>query len=290
MQAERFRIEGTEKLRLQDYPTGAEKAKVNREEIVTRYQENLQEMARLQDIFYADGREGVIFVVQAIDAAGKDSVIKHVCRGLNPQGLFVHSFKAPTSEELSHDYLWRVNQVLPRRGEIAIFNRSYYEDIVAAQVRDLQKTYHMAGRVTGEEKKEFYSRRCRQVRDYERYLYENSYRVVKVFLHVSKKTQKKRFLERLDRPEKNWKFSASDLADRALFDQYMAVYEQTIRDTASHRSPWYILPADQKWYTRYLFSEIIVDTLRQCDSAYPAPAATPDQIREYKRQLLTEKS
>ena len=248
-------------------------------------------MAALQDAFYADGREGLIFVLQAMDAAGKDSTIKHVMSGLNPQGVQVTSFKQPNSEELKHDFLWRVNKALPARGSIAIFNRSYYEDVLVVQLHDLQKGYQMAPRVLEQDKGKFFTQRYRQICHYEQYLYQNSYRVVKIFLHVSKGEQKKRFLERIDNPAKNWKFSASDLAERAYFDDYQRLYEQVIDATATKEAPWYALPADQKWYTRYLVSEIVVDALEHTSHDYPTLTAEAQQnLQDCRTRLEAENS
>ncbi|MDD4851422.1 MAG: polyphosphate kinase 2 family protein, partial [Gemmiger sp.] len=240
-----------------------------KEEILAKTERNMAQMAALQDALYADGREGIILILQALDAAGKDSTVKHVMSGMNPQGVVVHSFKQPSSEELAHDYLWRVNRCLPERGKIAIFNRSYYEDVLVVQVHDLQKNYKMPARVLNDDKDDFFKKRYRQIRNYEEYLHENGYQVVKIFLHVSKDEQKKRFLERIDDPNKNWKFSSSDLKERALFDEYTKTFDKVITETATAHSPWYALPADQKWYTRYLVSEIMVDTLKRCAPAYP---------------------
>ena len=231
----------------------------------------------------------IIFVLLALDAAGKDGTVKHVMSGLNPQGVQVTSFKQPNSEELKHDFLWRVNKALPPRGTIAIFNRSYYEDVLVVQVHDLQKTYQMADRVLGESKKAFFKKRYRQIRNYEEYLFDNSYRIVKIFLNISKKEQKKRFLERIDNPAKNWKFSSSDLAERAHFDEYLDVYADVIDATATPESPWYALPADRKWYTRYLVSEIVLDALQQCSHAYPQlDAAAQAALKDCRTQLEAE--
>ena len=227
--------------------------------------------------------------MQALDAAGKDGTVKHVMSGLNPQGVQVTSFKQPNSEELKHDFLWRVNKALPPRGTIAIFNRSYYEDVLVVQVHDLQKTYQMADRVLGESKKAFFKKRYRQIRNYEEYLFDNSYRILKIFLNISKKEQKKRFLERIDNPAKNWKFSSSDLAERAHFDEYLDVYADVIDATATPESPWYALPADRKWYTRYLVSEIVLDALQQCSHAYPQlDAAAQAALKDCRTQLEAE--
>lgn len=179
MKAERFRFDGSETCEIRKLPCGAGSEKENKQALAARTAENLEKMAALQDGFYADGREGLIVVLQALDAAGKDSMVKHVMGGLNPQGVSVHSFKQPNQEELAHDFLWRVNRVLPARGHIAIFNRSYYEDVLVVQVHDLQEGYRMAPRVLEDSRKEFFRKRYRQIRDYEEYLYENSYRIVK---------------------------------------------------------------------------------------------------------------
>lgn len=269
MKADRYRFDGTKPCSLRELPCDSKRDDVDKERILEKTARNLQEMATLQDALYADGREGLIFVLQALDAAGKDSTIKHVMGGLNPQGVRVTSFKQPNSEELSHDFLWRIHKALPPRGSIAIFNRSYYEDVLVVQVHDLQKTYKMPPRTLEGDKKDFFKKRYRQIRSYEEYLYENGYRIVKIFLHVSKEEQKKRFLERIDNPAKNWKFSMSDVKERAFFEEYMDTFETVIGETATEHSPWYALPADQKWYTRYLVSEIVVDTLRRCCHEYP---------------------
>ena len=272
MKADSYRFDGSGKCRLDKLATDSKTDGVDKEKILAKTTENLQKMAALQDAFYADGREGLIFVLQAMDAAGKDSTIKHVMSGLNPQGVQVTSFKQPNSEELKHDFLWRVNKALPARGSIAIFNRSYYEDVLVVQLHDLQKGYQMAPRVLEQDKDEFFAQRYRQIRHYEQYLYENSYRVVKIFLHVSKNEQKKRFLERIDNPAKNWKFSASDL-------------------TAAKEAPWYALPADQKWYTRYLVSEIVVDALEHTSHNYPVLSTEAQQnLQDCRTRLEAENS
>ena len=186
MKADRYRFDGTHPCDLRVLPCDGKRDDLNKEEIIAKTARNLQEMAALQDALYADGREGLIFVLQALDAAGKDSTVKHVMGGLNPQGVQVTSFKQPNSEELSHDYLWRIHKALPPRGFIAIFNRSYYEDVLVVQVHDLQKTYKMPPRTLEDGKKAFFKKRYRQIRHYEDYLYDNGYRVIKIFLHVSK--------------------------------------------------------------------------------------------------------
>ncbi len=289
MKADRYRYDDHECPDLRDLPTHAGVDKDCREEIERRTAENIETMKQLQEALYADGREGIVLVLQALDAAGKDSIIKHVMSGLNPQGVMVHSFKQPGAEELSHDYLWRVVKQLPPRGSIAIFNRSHYEDVLAVQILELWKKAQLPDRVLQDSRSEFFRKRYRQIRQFEEYLYENGYRVVKVFLNVSKEEQGKRFLERIEKPEKNWKFASSDLETRARFDDYIDLYEEVIRETASDHSPWYVLPADQKWYTRYLLSEIMVDVLQSCDSRFPELSEEERaHLEEAREQLLRE--
>ena len=289
MKADRYRYDDHERPDLRDLPTHAGVDKDCREEIERRTAENIETMNQLQEALYADGREGIVLVLQALDAAGKDSIIKHVMSGLNPQGVMVHSFKQPGAEELSHDYLWRVVKQLPPRGSIAIFNRSHYEDVLAVQILELWKKAQLPDRVLQDSRSEFFRKRYRQIRQFEEYLYENGYRVVKVFLNVSKEEQGKRFLERIEKPEKNWKFASSDLETRARFDDYIDLYEEVIRETASDHSPWYVLPADQKWYTRYLLSEIMVDVLQSCDSRFPELSEEERaHLEEAREQLLRE--
>lgn len=289
MKADRYRYDDHERPDLRDLPTHAGVDKDCREEIERRTAENIETMKQLQEALYADGREGIVLVLQALDAAGKDSIIKHVMSGLNPQGVMVHSFKQPGAEELSHDYLWRVVKQLPPRGSIAIFNRSHYEDVLAVQILELWKKAQLPDRVLQDSRSEFFRKRYRQIRQFEEYLYENGYRVVKVFLNVSKEEQGKRFLERIEKPEKNWKFASSDLETRARFDDYIVLYEEVIRETASDHSPWYVLPADQKWYTRYLLSEIMVDVLQSCDSRFPELSEEERaHLEEAREQLLRE--
>lgn len=282
-----YRFDGEHEAKLSKIPSDGVNDKTSKEEILQKTQRNMEKIALLQDKLYADGRESVLVVLQAMDAAGKDSTIKRVMDGVNPQGVDVVSFKQPSSEELAHDFLWRTVKALPTRGKMGIFNRSYYEDVLVVRVHQMQKGYKMAQRVLDDE--EFFPKRFRQIRHFEEYLYENSYRVVKIFLHVSRDEQKKRFLERIDDPEKNWKFSSSDLKEREHWDAYMRAYEDAINATATKHSPWYVLPADRKWYTRYLVSQAIVDALEDCDPQYPIlPQADQDNLAACKAKLLEE--
>ena len=266
MSAKDYRFDGSRRVSLKDMPTGAGDAKACKAELVQKTQENIARAAALQEKLYAAGQEGLIIALQARDAAGKDSLIKKVFSGLNPAALEVHSFKAPSSTELSHDYLWRINQALPPRGKIALFNRSHYEDVLAVRVHHLEKGYRLAPRCLTED---FFDRRFRQLRHWEEYLYENGLRMVKVFLNVSREEQRKRFLDRMELDEKHWKLSTSDMKERALWEEYDRAYEDSINQTATPECPWYVLPADNKWYTRYLMSEFLVDTLEEMNPQYP---------------------
>ena len=266
MSAKDYRFDGSRNVSLKDMPTAAGDAKAYKAELVQKTQENIARAAALQEKLYAAGQEGLIIALQARDAAGKDSLIKKVFSGLNPAALEVHSFKAPNSTELSHDYLWRINQALPPRGKIALFNRSHYEDVLAVRVHHLEKGYRLAPRCLTED---FFDRRFRQLRHWEEYLYENGLRMVKVFLNVSREEQRKRFLDRMELDEKHWKLSTSDMKERALWEEYDRAYEDSINQTATPECPWYVLPADNKWYTRYLMSEILVDTLEEMNPQYP---------------------
>ena len=266
MSAKDYRYDGSHSVSLKDMPTGADDAKACKAELVQKTQENIARAAALQEKLYAAGQEGLIIALQARDAAGKDSLIKKVFSGLNPAALEVHSFKAPSSTELSHDYLWRIHQALPPRGKIALFNRSHYEDVLAVRVHHLERGYRLAPRCLTED---FFDRRFRQLRHWEEYLYENGLRMVKVFLNVSREEQRKRFLDRMELDEKHWKLSTSDMKERALWEEYDRAYEDSINQTATPECPWYVLPADNKWYTRYLMSEILVDTLEEMNPQYP---------------------
>ena len=281
-----------EKPNLKKIPESAYALGIDKEEkqsYVEKTEQNILKIAELQDKLYAEGKEGVIIVLQAMDAAGKDGTIKHVMSGVNPQGVHVISFKQPTSKELEHDYLWRVNQALPRRGEIAIFNRSHYEDVLVTQIHGMEKNYNMAERCLKEGSKKFYEKRYQQICNYEDYLYENSYRMVKIFLNVSKEEQKKRFLDRINDESKNWKFSAGDLDERKLWDKYHELYEEIIEKTGTKNSPWYIVPADQKWYARYVVSEVVIKVLEDCNPKYPKlPEEERDKLSECRKLLEEE--
>jgi PPK2 family polyphosphate:nucleotide phosphotransferase len=251
-------------------------------------QAGVEALAELQDKLYANDRWAVLLIFQAMDAAGKDGAIKHVMSGVNPQGCQVFSFKAPSAEDLDHDYLWRCMKCLPNRGHIGIFNRSYYEETLIVRVHPgfLAKQKLPPSLVT----KDIWQERFQDIRSFERYLTRNGIVVVKFFLHVSKKEQKRRFLERAEKPEKNWKFSASDMAEREFWADYQKAYEDMIRNTATKHSPWYVVPADNKWFTRAVVAAVVIDTLASLGVAYPkVDKEKLKEIAAAKKALLKSK-
>jgi len=230
-------------------------------------QNGIEALAELQDKLYAQDRWGVLLIFQAMDAAGKDGAIKHVMSGVNPQGCEVYSFKNPGANELDHDYLWRTHLRTPERGRIGIFNRSYYEEVLVVRVHpEILQQQKLPPKCIG---KDIWDDRYKDIRSFEQYLAHNGYAICKFFLHVSRDEQKKRFLERLEQPEKNWKFSTNDVRERPYWKAYMEAYEEAIRQTASKHAPWYVVPADNKWYTRIVVAAAIITTLDSLDLHYP---------------------
>jgi PPK2 family polyphosphate:nucleotide phosphotransferase len=251
-------------------------------------QNGVEVLAEMQDRMYAQDRSSLLVIFQAMDAAGKDSAIKHVMSGVNPQGCSVASFKEPTSEDLDHDYLWRCNRHLPERGRIGIFNRSYYEEVLVVRVHPELLANQKLPRDT--KPKSLWKERYRQIRAYERHLTLNGTVVRKVFLHVSRGEQKKRFLERLSNPQKYWKFSAADVRERGYWKQYMTAYEDAIQATATPSAPWYVVPADNKWFTRIVVASVLIDALASLDLDYPR--VTKERLKDFataRRALMREK-
>lgn len=245
----------------------------------------VQLLAKLQDRLYAQDRWAVLLIFQAMDAAGKDSAIKHVMSGVNPQGCQVYSFKVPSPEDLDHDYLWRCMRCLPERGRIGIFNRSYYEETLVVRVHPEFLAHEKVPPqlVT----RDIWNERFQDIGNFERYLTRNGVAVRKFFLYVSQEEQKKRFLERIDNPEKNWKFSQNDVQEREHWDDYMQAYEDTIRHTTSKHSPWYVIPADHKWFTRLVVAAAVIDCLSSLEVDYPKLSKTEiDGLESAKRALL----
>ena len=253
--------------------------------------ENIGKLSSLQDKLYAQDRYAVLVIFQAMDAAGKDGTIKHVMSGINPQGCQVYSFKQPSAEELDHDYLWRINRCLPERGRIGIFNRSHYEDVLVAKVHpEIVLSAKLPGIMgPGDITPKFWKKRYRQINDYERYLTENGTVIIKFFLNVSKEEQKRRFLSRLEDEAKNWKFSVSDLKERSYWDDYMKAYSDMLTHTSTEEAPWYVIPADNKWFMRYAVGQILCDRMNELDLHYPEmPVEARHQIEDFKRALLNE--
>ena len=282
-----FRVTDGEKFRLEGVDPG-DTLKLDSEDKPRAKQalaRGVEALAELQDMLYAQDRWAVLLIFQAMDAAGKDGAIKHVMSGINPQGCQVFSFKAPTSEDLDHDYLWRCMRCLPERGRIGIFNRSYYEETLVVRVHpELLAKQKLPPEVVG---KDIWKDRFQDIRAFERYLGRNGVLVRKFFLHVSKKEQKRRFLERLDNPAKNWKFSGGDAAEREHWDDYMKAYEDMIRHTSTKDAPWFVVPADNKWFTRVVVAAAIIDTLASLDLAYPKLGQKQREELAAAREALT---
>ncbi len=285
----RYRIDDGKHFRLKDYdPADTHRLK---SELKPQARELLakgvEELAQLQDILAAQDRWGLLLIFQAMDAAGKDGTIKHVMSGVNPQGVQVSSFKTPSTEEQDHDFLWRAMKRLPERGDIGIFNRSYYEEVLVVRVHPelLQKEKLPGPLVT----KHIWQDRFEDINALERYLTRNGIAILKFFLHVSKKEQKRRFLERLDKPDKNWKFSVADVQERQYWNDYQATYEDMIQHTASEYAPWYVVPADNKWFTRLVVAAAVVDALKGLKLAYPKISGEQKSALDAARkQLLVE--
>ncbi len=286
--SEKYRVVHGDDFRLK-HVDPADTAGIKDEEAATEVLKlGIERLTDLQDKLYAQDRWALLVVIQAMDAAGKDGTIKHVTSGVNPQGVDVMSFKQPSAEELSHDYLWRASRHLPTRGKIGIFNRSYYEEVLVVRVHPeaLAAQKLPASVVT----KSIWEDRYKDIRAFERHLARNGIAVCKFFLHVSKAEQKRRFLERLDEPEKNWKFSLGDTTERAHWKEYMRAYDDMIRATATPDAPWYVVPADHKWFTRAVVSSAIVRTLEELDLKYPTvDAARKRELAAARRALMRER-
>ena len=286
----RHRVTDGAKFRLKDHdpgdtgPLGSEDKPRAKEALVI----GKEALATMQDMLYAQDRWSMLLVFQAMDAAGKDGAIKHVMSGINPQGCQVYSFKAPSSEELDHDFLWRCARALPERGRIGIFNRSYYEEVLVVKVHpEFLGGQKLPPELVG---KHVWKERYQDIRGFERHMARSGTVVLKFFLNVSRAEQKKRFLERIEQPEKNWKFSAGDVKERGHWDEYMEAYQEAIRETASPHAPWYVVPADNKWYTRIVVAAAVVDALVALDLHYPKiDKAARAELAAAKRSLVAEK-
>lgn len=290
MNIEKYRvIAKTEKdfkeINLKKVPTSYE-GKLKKDEVNDKLlRENIHEMREYQEKLYAENTKGLLIILQAMDAAGKDSLIKKVMTGINPQGTHVASFKEPTYVDLDHDYLWRINKELPARGEIGIFNRSHYEDVIVSRVHKLVLNQPLPKNLKTDE---IWDRRFDEINNFEKYLTDNGIKVIKLFLHVSKEEQKERLMERIIKEDKHWKFAKSDITERQYWDDYQEAYEDMFNKTSTEYAPWYILPADRKWFTRYLASEIILDALKEMNPKYPELSKEEEKELEKWKKILDE--
>ncbi|MBN8525585.1 MAG: polyphosphate kinase 2 family protein [Planctomycetes bacterium] len=286
--ADKFKVTKGKDFRLKDWDP-ADTLKFNDKEQAERIlAEGVEKLAKLQDKLYADDRWSLLLIFQAMDAAGKDGTIKHVMSGINPQGCQVYSFKSPSAEELDHDFLWRTTRCLPERGRIGIFNRSYYEEVLVVRVHpEFLEKQRMPRKLVD---KDIWEGRYESINDFEKHLSRNGTIVRKFFLNVSKDEQKARFMKRLDDPDRNWKFSSSDAKERQHWDEYQAAYQDLIRATASKHAPWYVVPADHKWFSRVVVAAAIIDALESLNLDYPeVDAAKKAELAEARKLLDGEK-
>ena len=269
---EEFRVEADEKVRLDKRPTRVRPYYRSKQDYEVILGEHTSELSSLQSLLYADDRHALLLIFQAMDAAGKDGAIKHVMSGVNPQGCQVFSFKHPSAEELDHDFLWRTTRNLPQRGRIGIFNRSYYEEVLIVRVHpEILEGERIPDGLAGG--RDVWEERYRSIRGLERHLHRNGTHIVKFFLHLSKEEQRKRFLARIDEPEKNWKFSMADVEERRFWKEYMRAYEACLGATSTRNAPWYVIPADDKLNARLIISRTVVGALKRLEMSYPRPDA-----------------
>ncbi len=282
----------SDNFKIDEAPTFVKSSADDLDNIKLQIEDNLRRIRRAQKKMYARRKYGVLVVFQALDAAGKDSMIAHIFSGVNPVGFKVANFKQPTSNELRHDFLWRINKQLPSRGEIGVFNRSYYEDVLVSRVHpEIILNANLPGVETLDDvNKHFWDNRYQDICDYEKYLSRNGFVILKFFLHMSKAEQKNRFLRRINIPKKNWKFSAADIRERQYWDKYQSVYEKAINKTATKQNPWYVIPADDKWYSRLIVSDILTKRIEELPLAYPElPADKRAELAQAKQELENEK-
>lgn len=283
---ERYRVKHHQKIKLSRFSTRCDQENMNKLEVKKVLMPKvLTAMRDLQERLYAEKKYGLIFVLQAMDAAGKDGTINHVVSQLNPSGLKVASFKTPNSEELSHDYLWRINRELPARGEICVFNRSQYEDVMVTRVHELLKNGSMPKELVGDN---IWDERYVQIMNWEKYLYQNGFPMIKIFLHVSKKEQQQRLIDRIINKQKNWKFSVSDITERKYWDEYQRIYGEMISKTSTDYAPWYIVPADNKWFTRYVVAHIVIRELQKLKPKFPPLSSEVVRQLERFKELIQQ--
>ncbi len=285
----KFLVPPNTKVNLKNYDPSYNKGFEDETEARKHLKKDIKRLRKLQDKLYAHNKYSVLLIFQAMDAAGKDGAIKRVMSGLNPQGCQVFSFKHPSKEEYDHDFLWRHYKALPERGRIGIFNRSHYENVLITKVHPQYILSEQLPNISSVEQIDsgFWQNRYEQIRNFEKGITENGTVVLKFFLHLSKKEQKIRFLERIDNPEKNWKFSFGDINERGYWDKYQKAYEDALSETSTHKAPWYIVPADNKWFTRAAIANIIADKLKELNIEYPElPQKEKDKLAEAKKYLL----
>jgi len=287
MQLKQFRVKPDQKIKLKDWPTRIEPAYKSKQDYAERLQEQSKAMRELQGKLYADNRQALLIIFQAMDAAGKDSAIKHVMSGVNPQGCQVFSFKHPSAEELDHDFLWRTTRSLPERGRIGIFNRSYYEEVLIVRVHP-ELLQAQGFNVTEQDMDQLWLDRYRSITEMEAHLSRNGTRIIKFFLHLSHEEQRQRFLSRIEEPEKNWKFSLDDLKERGYWKHYMHAYAACMSATSTKDSPWYIVPADDKENARLIIADIIVDTLKDMKLEYPTLGAEQERELAKAKKMLSQ--
>ncbi|MBI2061083.1 MAG: polyphosphate kinase 2 family protein [Nitrospirae bacterium] len=288
MNIDKFQVKPGRKVSLKDYDPSFTGKHVDHEAAKDKLTRDIDRLTKLQDKLYADDRYGVLMIFQAMDAAGKDSAIKHVMTGINPAGCEVYSFKAPSSRELNHDFLWRTTRTLPQRGKIGIFNRSYYEEVLTVRVHP----EHLAGQRLPKAMihNDIWEDRFKDINNLEKYLVRNGYVILKFFMNISKGEQKKRFLARIDDPAKNWKISKSDMTERARWDDYMECFEDMLKNTSTKQAPWYVIPSNHKWFAHLTVADILVQHLEELDLKYPK--VTKDQEKllvDMKRTLVRER-
>ena len=289
MQLKQFRVKPNHTVKLKDWPTRTKPVYRSKQQYAQLLKQQINAMRELQSKLYADNRQALLIIFQAMDAAGKDSAIKHVMSGVNPQGCQVFSFKHPSAEELDHDFLWRTTNCLPERGRIGIFNRSYYEEVLIVRVHpELLQAQGLT--VAEPDREQLWQDRYQSIREMESHLSRNGTRILKFFLHLSRDEQRKRFLSRIEQAEKNWKFTLADLKERACWKQYMQAYAACMSATSSKQAPWYVVPADDKENARLIIADIIVDTLRDMQLDYPKLSSEQQQeLAQAKKLLLQER-
>ncbi|MGA2877376.1 MAG: ADP-polyphosphate phosphotransferase [Bryobacteraceae bacterium] len=283
-----YRVRPGKNVDLEKWPTKGKPVDSSKEEYEKLLHEHIEQLSAQQNLLYASNRYALLLIFQAMDAAGKDSAIKHVMSGVNPQGCQVFSFKHPSTEELEHDFLWNATRRLPERGRIGIFNRSYYEEVLIVRVhREILANEDLPEELV--DKKHFWRDRYRSIENLEDHLHRNGTRIIKFFLHLSKEEQKKRFLKRIDDPEKNWKFSANDIKERKYWNQYMKAYEECLSATSTQHAPWYVVPADDKENTGLIISRIVLDALQGLKMAYPKSSQERRRdLQAIRKQLIKE--